>query len=86
MPQGGQSNRTGSGRQFHDAGSGRLPQQASNVSVPVNRIVFGDIDPMLYSEIAKEAAKAVGGAGRDQNKPTQCDGPGSLDSFRGGIS
>jgi CRISPR-associated protein Csm2 len=70
MPQGGQFNRTGSGRQFHGAASGRLPQ-ASNMSVPVNRIVLGDIDPMLYSEVAEEAAKAVGAAGRDQNKPTQ---------------
>jgi CRISPR-associated protein Csm2 len=72
MPQGGQFNRTGSGRQFYGAASSRLPQQASNISVPLNRIVFGEIDPMLYSEVAEEAAKAVGaGVGRDQNKPTQ---------------
>jgi CRISPR-associated protein Csm2 len=38
----------------------------------VSPIVFGAIDPKLYSDIAEETAKAVGqGGGRDRNKPSQ---------------
>jgi CRISPR-associated protein Csm2 len=38
----------------------------------VSRIAFGQISPKLYSDIAEEAAKAVGqSGGRDRNKPAQ---------------
>jgi CRISPR-associated protein Csm2 len=42
------------------------------VALDTSRIVFGkDIDPRLYSDIAEAAARDVGSAGRDQNKPSQ---------------
>jgi CRISPR-associated protein Csm2 len=48
------------------------PQNASP-SINLTKIVFGDIQPTLYSDIAEEAAKTVAGENRKspKNKPSQ---------------
>lgn len=80
MPQ--QPRRHGGGSPPHHSGGG-LPhdrqqrrdgrrdggQQA--LPLDTSKIVFGKIDPKLYSDVAEAAAKTVGSAGRDQNKPSQ---------------
>jgi CRISPR-associated protein Csm2 len=47
------------------------PPQNPSPSINFTKIVFGDIQPTLYSDIAEEAAKTVAGAKNDQNKPSQ---------------
>lgn len=65
----GQS-RSQPGRPVHGAGDRGPPHRATGVNV--SQIVFGQISPKLYSDIAEEIAKAVGqGGGRDRNKPAQ---------------
>jgi CRISPR-associated protein Csm2 len=57
-------------RQGPAGGGGRDGgQQVSPLDT--SKIVFGKIDPKLYSDIAEAAAQAVAGSGRDQNKPSQ---------------
>lgn len=51
---------------------GRQDDRQTAPAIDVAPIRFGEkIDPRLYSDIAEEAAKAVGSGQRQKNKPTQ---------------
>lgn len=51
---------------------GRRDDKAAAAAIDVGPIRFGkEIDARLYSDIAEEAAKTLGGGHRQKNKPTQ---------------